>query len=124
MADQQPTILFKGRFSKLNLKDTGKPTRTATLLLVVPASPDEIANRAFLKYECEGELLQFPNAEYYLLLLFQKPDGDIFTTVRARYNETKPSRYSDKVKLSASNKSKEAYYKELIGQQFNIIINA
>ena len=98
-------IKFKKRFNKL-LDSEGKVIKTAKLLMVLSVAQDDLP-RDFLMYESDGDLSLLGYSLYWALLILQKPDGNILTTIRHSY-----SRYGNT----------SDYYKEFIGQTFNIII--
>lgn len=95
----------------------GKPIRTATLLLVLYVPMEELTQaKQFIEYDTDN-VYKIPFDSYYLLLIFQKPNGDLFTTVRPS------SRNKYAFGFNAKYKSKLDYYRELVGQEFNILIN-
>jgi hypothetical protein len=101
-------IQFSHPYKKLQGPD-GKPVKTAKLLLVVPAMYETIAHSlGFLDYDTDNGLYALPYSTAYLLLLFQKPNGELFTTVRPQFNK-----YGDKRK----------YYEDLVDHQFQVVIN-
>jgi hypothetical protein len=60
-----------------------------------------------MDYDTENGKNRLSHEAFYLLLIFQKPDGDLFTDVRPQW-----SQYGNKQK----------YYEDLIGHQFQIEI--
>lgn len=65
----------------------------------------ESEHSAFIKYDTEG-VYPLPKKGAFILLLFKKPrDSDLFTTIR-RYT---PQKYD--------------YYRKLVGQKFEIVLN-
>ena len=107
-------IFFRKPYNKL--KDAeGKLVESAQLIFVSLVSPEElVAAPEFLAYETEGHRASLDDCEYYILLLFKKPDGTLFTTVRPRYANNKALAFRKKWRTY------EQYYKEKIGQFFQI----
>jgi hypothetical protein len=109
-----PEIKFSHVYNKL-LDANGQPVKTARLLLVTVISLEELnAAKHFYEYDTDNGKYKIPYSDHYLLLLFQKPDGSLFTTVRNRYN---PKFYKN---LPAC---KDNYYRALVNQEFNIKFN-
>lgn len=75
----------------------------------------------FLEYDTTHESGKYALGfqSYYLLLIFQKPFGDLFTTVRPMYGA-----YDRRSKSQQQTISKQKYYEGLIGQEFDIIITS
>lgn len=98
------------------VKDSnGNIIETAKLVMVSLVSPEELSNApSFIQYETDGFIAELPNSEYYLLLLFMKPDGNLFTVIRPRYASDKAWAFRKKWKTY------EYYYKELIGKTFEV----
>jgi hypothetical protein len=93
-------------YKKLQGKDG--VIKTAVLLEVFMVHSDRLS-RQFLEYDTDGNADYF-EAGFYLVLLFQKADGEVFTTLRsARTSRT-------------MNKNKADYYTELRGTEFDVII--
>jgi hypothetical protein len=114
--DKRPTIIFSHAYKKLMLN--GKPTQTATLLLVLNVPMGAIQDsKDFLEYDTDNKFV-LPYDTWYLVLIFKKSNGDLFTTVRPA------SRNKMAFGFNAKYKSKEEYYKGLIGQEFQIQITA
>jgi hypothetical protein len=108
-----PDIKFTHLYKKL-LDDQGRPVKTAKLLLVTVISLEELtAAQDFYKYDTDNGTYKIPYSDHYLVLLFQKPDGELFTTVRNRYNH-KVYKH-----LPAT---KDNYYKNLVGKEFNVVV--
>lgn len=99
------TIKFNQPYTKL--KDAAGYVKTARLLEVLFVSP-ELLSRQFLKYDTD-ESYPFGSGQH-LLLLFQKPNGDLFTTIRSAFNGY------------GKQKSKADFYSDLRGEMFNIVI--
>lgn len=102
------SIKFSHLYNKL--KDVeGKPIKKAKLLLVISVTNDSIRTmKDFLEYDTDNGKYIIPYASWYLLLIFLKPNGDLFTTVRPQWNNVG---------------DKKPYYDSLIGQELDIIIN-
>jgi len=116
MPERTPSILFSHAYKKL-LVD-GRPIRTATLLLVLYVQMEELTQaKQFIEYDTDNGVYKIPFDTYYLLLVFQKSNGDLFTTVRPA------SRNKMAFGFNAKYKSKFDYYRGLVGQEFNILIN-
>lgn len=89
----------------------GNPIRTAKLLLVSVIPMEDLSlGHDFLRYDTD-DLYTISFSEFYLLLIFLRPDGEIFTTVRPRHTG------------GPQNYNKEQYYRSLIGQDFEVVIN-
>jgi hypothetical protein len=99
-------INFSHVYSKL--LHNGEPIKEAKLLLVIPAQMEELtARRDFLNYDTDGKY-ELTFAAWYVMLFFQKPSGDLFTTVRPMHG-----RYGNK----------HQYYKQFEGQMFDIVFS-
>jgi hypothetical protein len=96
-------IKFSHTYKKL--LSNGEPIKSATLLDVM-AIQLECRSRAFLDYDTDNGTYPLPKRGIYLMLIFQKDDYNIFTTLR-RYIPTK-----------------EKYYISKIGHKFDIEITA
>jgi thiaminase len=101
-------IKFSHVYNKL--KGADGPVKTAQLLLVIVQMHDDIMhNKAFMDYDTDNGKYTINYANAYLLLVFKKPDGNLFTTVRPQWNDFG---------------NKKPYYDDLIGHQFQIEINS
>ncbi len=88
--------------------------KTAKLLLVSVIPMEDITfSSDFIKYETEN-VSPIPFSQFFLLLIFLRPDGEIFTTVRPRHG-------SDLL-FKQTKVTKEQYYRSLIGEDFQIVI--
>lgn len=86
----------------------GAPIRKAKLLLVISAAQESFARaHDFIAYETDHGKHSIPFSTFHLILLFQKPTGDLFTTVRPQWG-----------KLG----DKKPYYDALVGKELDIII--
>lgn len=108
-------IYFRNRPAKLYNK-MGTIVQTAKLLAVFLMSNQEFVEaKDFYNYDTENGSTDPGYHEYYIVLLFRKPDGELFTTVRSRHN---PKAFG----FNRNHKNKEEYYRGLIGQEFKIIL--
>lgn len=103
-----PTIKFQHAYNKL--MENGKPIENAKLVEVVFVLLQNLS-RPFLDYDTDKGKYSLPAQGGYLMLMFQKPNGDLFTTLRPAYG---PRNMPDK----------EAYYRSMIGKVFNVCISA
>jgi hypothetical protein len=94
-------IKFSYFYDKLRGFD-GYPIKTATLLQVITVERKELSV-SFIEYDTDNGRFKLP-PNTYLLLILQKPSGDLMTTVRRFI----PTKYT--------------YYKSLEGQPFEIEI--
>jgi hypothetical protein len=98
-----PKIKFSHVYQKL-LDQHGKSIETAVLLGVHNIRLEE-QHQTFLDYDTDNGVLQMPDRGEYLMLLFLKPAyKNLFTTLRYATPE------------------KEEYYRNLIGQKFEIVL--
>lgn len=99
-------IKFSHAYTKL--LHEGEPVKEAKLLLVVQVRIEDITeSKDFLNYDTDNGKYNLMYSSLYAMLLFQKPSGDVFTTVRPAYG-----RYGNKYE----------YYKKFIGQVFDVVI--
>lgn len=99
-------IKFSHTYKKLQ-DEQGNTIKNAKLLLAVPVQMESISQaKDFLAYDTDNKYM-IPFSSWYVMLLFQKPFGDLFTTVRPMF-----SKFGNKHK----------YYEGLIGQEFDIVI--
>lgn len=102
----RPRIKFSHAYKKLQHVN-GQPIKTAKLLLVLSVPQDSFRRAIeFLDYDTDGKY-SIPYSTYHIIMIFQKPNGDIFTTVRPQWGQ-----YGDK----------KVYYDTLVGKEFDIII--
>lgn len=102
----KPRIKFSHSYKKLQDSE-GNPITNAKLLLAVPVQMESISGaKDFLAYDTDNKYT-IPFSSWYVMLLFQKPFGDLFTTVRPMFGRM-------------GNKHK--YYEGLVGQEFDIVI--
>jgi hypothetical protein len=102
-----PKIQFSHAYFKL-MGDDGEPITKATLLQVVPVEQDKLTP-CFLKYDTahtQGNYAIKYNT-VHIILLFLKPNGELFTTIRPQYTQFGNT---------------QKYYEGLCGQEFDIII--
>jgi hypothetical protein len=103
------SIKFSHVYNKLKDVD-GKPIKTAKLLLVLPVANDAIREmKDFIEYDTDKGKYTIQYATWYLLLLFLKPNGDLFTTVRPQWNNFG---------------NKKPYYDKLIGHDLDVVITS
>lgn len=95
-------IKFSHRYSKLILSGYKGYVCKAMLLQVLKIKLENLS-RHFLAYDTDG-VYPLPKKGDYLMLIFQKGDNDIFTTLRR------------------STPSKSEYYTSKVGEFFQIII--
>jgi hypothetical protein len=108
-----PKIKFSHLTKKL-MDANGNLIDSAKLLLVSVIPMDDITFSAdFIQYETDG-LHAIPFSQFFLLLIFLRPDGEIFTTVRPRHGSDQS--------FKASKVTKEQYYRGLVGQEFEVVI--
>lgn len=87
----------------------GHPVNSAKLLLALSIPMEAISHAIdFLNYDTDHGKDEIKFDTLYLLLLFQKPDGSVFTSVRQQWHY----KYGNKL----------PYFESLLGQQFNIIV--
>lgn len=98
----EPTIKFSHNYKKLSVVGTDMH---AKLLGIVGVKLEKL-DKPFLDYDTDHGKFELPKSGVYMMLIFQAQRG-IFTTLRAAY----PSK---KVK----------YYRDLVGQDFRVIINS
>ncbi len=101
-------IKFSHSYEKLkrnSVKGFGEweDTTEAKLLDVIPINLETLS-KTFLEYDTDGGKYKLPKKGAYLMLIFQKTVNNIFTTLRRQTPE------------------KEKYYRENIGNFFNVIV--
>lgn len=99
-----PSIKFSHYYKKLS--DALGPIKTAVLLQVVPVEIGTLSTE-FLNYDTDNGAYKLAFSGWYLMLIFQKPSGDLFTTLRPQFNKFG---------------NKRPYYDALVGKEFDIII--
>lgn len=100
-----PHIKFSHAYAKLADGNSGF-IRKARLIQVLSVTIEELT-KDFLDYDTDFGKYSLAFDTLYVILLFQKPNGDLFTTVRPKYG-----RFGNK----------QEYYTSLTGQVFDIII--
>lgn len=102
-----PCIKFSEVETKL-LDADGTMVRKAKLLLVISVAQESFARaHDFIDYETDHGQRSIPYSTFHLILLLQKPSGDLFTSVRPQWG-----------KLG----DKKPYYDALVGKELDIII--
>lgn len=96
-------IRFPHSYTKLLNENGTHPIRTAKLLQVVNIYIDDLT-KEFLNYETDFGKGELRYDSLYLMILLQKPSGDLFTTLRPFTPD------------------KRDYYKSLVGQDIAIEI--
>ena len=100
-------IKFSHAYKKLQGGDS-KPIKRAKLLMVLPITNEQLVQHPdFLKYDTDDGKYEIGFHTWCVLLIFQKPNGDLFTTVRPMHG-----RYGNKAE----------YYSKLIGHDFEIVL--
>ncbi len=103
------SISFDKEYLKLLDRD-GFLIEKAKLLLVLPIPQDQlILAKDFIEIDEEASGLRFETL--YIILLFQKPNGELFTSVRTAFGKS----FKKVV-------NKKQYYESLIGQDLEIKI--
>jgi hypothetical protein len=101
-------IKFSHAYKKL-LGTDGQPIKTAKLLLVLTVPMESLSDaKEFIDYDTDNGKYKITFSTFYLLLIFQKPSGDLFTTVRPQFG-----RFG----------SKKMYYESLVGKDIQIVLN-
>lgn len=90
----------------IDLKNEKHAVATAKLLQVVPIEISTLT-KEFLNYDTDYGKYVLPFHGWYLMLIFKKPGGDLFTTLRPQFN-----RYGNK----------KDYYDALVGKDFDVIV--
>lgn len=102
----KPKIKFSHAYRKLQ-DDQGDLIKNAKLLLAIPVQMESIREaKDFLSYDTDNKYT-IPFSSWYVMLLFQKPFGDLFTTVRPMFGKFG---------------NKQKYYEALIGHEFDILV--
>ena len=99
------TIKFSHAYTKLKYDD-GSVARTATLLQVISITLDQLS-KEFIDYDTDKGIYKLTYSTLYMMLIFQKPDGNIFTTLRPQFNQMG---------------NKMPYYLGLVGKEFDLVI--
>ena len=99
------SIKFSHKYKKLydNTTDFESKPATEAKLIAVFSDYLELLHPSFIEYDTEG-LYKLPKSGEYLILIFQKYRGDIFTTCRR------------------STPRKVEYYEKSIGETFKVVI--
>ena len=100
-----PSIKFSHAYHKLMVN--GHVCRKAMLLQVLSVTLDQLS-KEFIDYDTDNGKYKLKHDTLWLMLIFQKEDGHIFTTLRQQF-----SNYGH---------NKEAYFQSLIGKEFEVII--
>lgn len=109
MAEKNYKITFSHVYKKLLGLD-GQPIRKARLLLVLSVAQDSFRECIeFIDYDTDNGKYSIPYSAYHLILLFQKPGGDLFTTVRPQWGRLG---------------NKKPYYDGLIGKELEVVITS
>lgn len=107
-----PKIKFSHIYQKLMVfGGTGGspvPCTRAKLLQVLTVTIEELS-KLFIDYDTDFNKYKLAYDTLYLMLIFQKPDGNIFTTLRP---------------MSYKFGDKRKYYQELVGKDFEVVIPA
>lgn len=74
------------------------------LLQVISIHIDQLS-KPFIDYDTDNGTYKLEHQSLYLMLIFQKAKGDIFTTLRPQWN-----RFGNKLD----------YYQGLVGKEFNV----
>jgi hypothetical protein len=101
-----PKIKFSHTYTKLAGKE-GKPVTHAMLIAALSIHMDQLT-KEFYDYDTDNGKYNLKFDSLYMMLIFKKPLGDLFTTLRPQYNRMQ----GDKL----------PYYRGLIGQVFEIVI--
>ena len=108
-----PTIKFSHAYTKLltdgcdvNGHWVKHPVKTAKLLQVVPIEISTLS-KTFIDYDTDNGKYKLAYSGYYVMLIFQKPFGDLFTTLRPMFGKFG---------------NKQTYYDKLVGMEFNVVI--
>lgn len=102
---QKSNIKFSHAYSKLEAH--GKTITAAVLLQVISVTLDQLS-KEFIDYDTDNGRYKLVYDTLYLMLIFRKPDGNIFTTLRPQFNQ-----FGNKM----------PYYQGLVGKELSIIIN-
>ena len=98
-----PVIKFSHAYNKL-LIDGRRLAVKVVLLQVVTIHIDQLS-KPFIDYDTDNGTYKLEHQTTYLMLIFQKAKGDIFTTLRPQWN-----RFGNKLD----------YYQGLVGKEFNV----
>lgn len=112
MANREPVIKFSHLYTKLRDGVNPYPVKHATLLQVVLVDTSTLS-KEFINYDTDFGKYKLPYNSWYLMLIFQKHNGDLFTTMRSQF------RYN---KVTNKQENKLAYYQALVGRQFKVEI--
>lgn len=112
MENKVPKIKFSHLYSKLRDGGNSYPIQRATLLQVVPIEISTLS-RQFIDYDTDNGKYKLPFKGWYLMLIFQKPGGDLFTTLRSQYSYEK---------WRGKEINKHPYYEGLVGKEFDVVI--
>jgi hypothetical protein len=104
-------IRFSHKYIKL-MDGRGEAIRKATLLQVLPVELGTLSPQ-FIDYDTDNGKYKLPFKGMYLLLIFQKPNCDLFTTIRSMHSYQK---------WRGEQVNKLPYYQNLVGKVFDIII--
>jgi hypothetical protein len=115
------SIKFSHIYKKLIGTD-GQVIKSAKLLLALPVQMESISRaKDFIDYDTDNGKYTLSFQTFYLLLVFQKPSGDLFTTCRPLYGS---SGKKPKGSFHPPIVSKQKYYEGLIGHQFEVVITS
>lgn len=112
MANREPKIKFSHLYLKLREEGKPYPVKHATLLQVIPVEISTLS-KEFINYDTDYGKYKLPFQGQYLMLIFQKHSGDLFTTLRSQFSYNK---------LSHKTENKYNYYAALVGRQFTVEI--
>jgi hypothetical protein len=111
--EKLPKIKFSHCYNKLLIPGTMEPVQHATLLQVISVPLDHLS-KEFLAYDTDNGKYALKYDSLYMMLIFKKPLGDLFTTLRTQFG---PVGYRQKPE------NKLPYYQSLVGKVFEVVIN-
>lgn len=108
-----PKIKFSHCYNKL-LGDPHEPNQPVThaMLLQVISIAYEDLSKEFLAYDTDNGKYELKFDTLYMMLIFKKPLGDLFTTLRTQYGPVRGYKPENKL----------PYYQGLVGKVFEIVI--
>jgi hypothetical protein len=106
-----PVIKFSHKYIKL-MDNRGEAITQATLLQVLPVEISQLS-REFINYDTDNGKYVLPFKGFYIMLIFQKQNCDLFTTLRSMHSYNK---------WRGKEINKLPYYEGLVGKTFNVLI--
>lgn len=111
--EKLPKIKFSHCYNKLKDPICGFPTHHAKLLQVISIAHEQLT-KEFVDYDTDNGKYQLKHDTLYMMLIFKKENGDLFTTLRTQFGP---------IGHGQPPQNKLPYYQSLVGKTFEVVIN-